>query len=391
MQILKGQELVNNLREMCDNVKERLWIVVPFIGAWNSVERIIGSKWISDVNINVKLLTDINNGYYIKRDTIQNFQHRAEIKTLNGLHAKIYIVDNKILVTSANLTGTAFSRRYEIGILMDMNNTFESIFEGWWSKIAEKVDSSWLPSIRGNAGREEPGHRDTQNFPVVASLPESLTRLYLFRNYPNKLKQYNHFKEIYRANVKRIFPKVPIYHEIDSFFNYLYKHHSDTPSRKYKKHKPRNLTDKMRIEELKKYIPQYKKWLPKSDWESARFRGNRISIVQKYLSIRNIEKLNWGDIKKVVDCIHAMGSYKIIMYKFLNPKNNDLKTIRNTWLNLIHNHSKSIEERMEDTNRQLYSFGPSSIQELISYYYPEQYPMSNENSNSGMRFFGYDV
>ncbi len=59
--MLIGNELVNQLRNLCDKIENRLWIISPFIGSWKGVEKIIGTKWMTDTKIDVRLLTDIAN------------------------------------------------------------------------------------------------------------------------------------------------------------------------------------------------------------------------------------------------------------------------------------------------------------------------------------------
>ena len=76
---------------------------------------------------------------------------------------------------------------------------------------------------------------------------------------------------------------------------------------------------------------------------------------------------------------------------FLNPENNTLDTIREAWKSLLHDSELPIEERMEACNQKLFRFGKSAIQELISFYEPDEYPVMNRNANSGMRFFGYEI
>jgi len=46
---------------------------------------------------------------------------------------------------------------------------------------------------------------------------------------------------------------------------------------------------------------------------------------------------------------------------------------------------------MVTCDRNLRFFGKSSIRELIGWFYPEEYPIVNTNSNSGMKFFGYNL
>ncbi|MEO0094104.1 MAG: phospholipase D-like domain-containing protein [candidate division WOR-3 bacterium] len=384
--IITGQQLVNTIRELCDKVKNRLWIAVPFIGNWDNVERIIGTKWITDTDVDVRLITDTSNEQYIKSDTIKKFQNRAEIKTLSGLHAKIYIIDNNAIITSANLSGFAFSKRYEIGILLDSEKCAK-VFLGWW-QISKKVASSWIPRHKYKVKREEPFHSKERG--NLFELPEPPTKIKVFKDYPNYLKAYNHFKQVYEKHVKRVWENVPIYHEIDSFLNYLYHEHPNCPSKKFKRKKYRVLPDEKRIIELKKYILQYKKWLPTSVFESAESRLNRIKTVQKLLSPRRISKLKRIDIKSIVSCIHAM-NLAMAKKKFLNPRNNALSTIKTAWHELLHDDSKPIDLRMEECKHKLFGFGKSSIQDLISCYRPEKYPVINSNSNCGLKFFGYDI
>ena len=51
--ILSEQNLVIELRKAFDNANKRIWIAVPFIGSWNSVERITGINWFAKKNIDI--------------------------------------------------------------------------------------------------------------------------------------------------------------------------------------------------------------------------------------------------------------------------------------------------------------------------------------------------
>ena len=55
------------------------------------------------------------------------------------MHAKIYILDNTFFISSANLTNTAFAKRYEVGIKILGNNAkgIEKLFNSWWSKAVD--------------------------------------------------------------------------------------------------------------------------------------------------------------------------------------------------------------------------------------------------------------
>lgn len=389
--ILYGQSLVNKVRKLADNTKKRIWIVSPFIGAWNAIEKILGRKWITNTDIEVRLLTDIRNEFLIDIDSIKEFKHRTEIRTLSGLHAKIYIFDNSAVVSSANLTGTAFSKRYEIGILYDtLLPELENLFDSWWNK-AQKVDSLWFPKHK----KQSKGKNDdvnSENLKNLWKLPPLPLHISLFKDYGKLLNAYNHFNKVYFSITTPILPNLPKYQEIDAFFNYLFHEHPLAPSKKYEKSKYhyRRLNDNDRKKEFRKYVGVFKKWVL-ADPKRENYRLSRINTIQSLLSLKNVDKLKLNEIEKIITSLHCMNSLILNQKRFLNPSNNKLTTIIPNWRNLIHDNSRPIEERMEECNKNLNFFGKSSIKELVGWYYPNKYPIINTNSNSGMKFFGYDV
>lgn len=386
--MLYGKELVNTLNSLCNNVTNRFWIIVPFIGNWHSVQRIIGTKWLSNMKVDVRLLTDIKNETLIKRDTFSQFQHRAKIRTLPGLHAKIYIIDDKVLFSSANLTGTAFSKRYEFGLLHDFNPEFEKDISFWWNS-AEDVDSSWFPQQKSTKTKEEEFFSKGLN--KLWDLPQLPVKISIFKNYLNESKYFNHFKNIYLANVQRVWKTVPIYQEIDNFFDYLFHEHKDTPSKRFQdKRTYRKLTDSKRISELKKYMINYSAWINSTQLDFENQRSSKINIIQQLLSKKNIDKISKKDIEIVIKQIYSMNSIDLNRVAFLNPRNNSVQKIIKSWKHLLHETNLPIEVRMEKSSNELYRWGKSSISELLSYYYPEDFPIINSNTKSGMKFFGYE-
>ncbi|MCK4357907.1 MAG: hypothetical protein KAW92_04065 [Candidatus Cloacimonetes bacterium] len=385
--MIYGNELVMTLNNLCNKVKKRFWIIVPFIGNWSSVKKIIGTKWISNMNVDVKLLTDIKNEALIKKDTFSQFQYRAEIKTLPGLHAKIYIIDDKVLFSSANLTGTAFSKRYEFGILQDYTPELESFFFCWW-KTAKGIDFSWLPQKRSSKGKEE--NFFSSGLSKLWDLPVLQYKVTIFKSYLDELKYFNHFKNVYLHNVKRVWQFVPIYQEIDSFFNYLFHEHKDTPSKSfYNIRDYRKLTDAKRISELKKYMIKYSAWINNNQHDNEKQRLSKIKIIQQHLSRNNIDKISDKEIETIIKQIYSMNSLPLNRVAFLNPANNSVPKVIKSWKHLLHETNLPIEVRMEMCCNELYRWGKSSISELLSYYYPSDFPIINSNTRSGMKFFGY--
>ena len=386
--ILYGNELVKKIRTEFDNAKSRIWIAVPFIGEWNAVKRIMGTKWITNNQLDIKIITDIRNEDFINSETIKQFLHRANVKTLAGLHAKIYIIDNSVFITSANLTGTAFSRRYEICEYSTISSSHKiiSVFNEWW-KISKNVNSSWTPTKKNKTKENDAGN--TVGLKKLWKLPESAIKIKNFKDYQDSIVLYNHFKSEYMKIGSRILPNLPIYHELDAFLNFLFNEQKNRPSHKYLEKPYRKLSDTKRLSEIKKYKEEFKNWLRKNKtFENYRLRN--IKKVQEKLSVSNLQKMSRKDLEDVINCLHTMNSHALNRYKFLNTKNNNLSDIKKAFDILIHG-EMAIEERMELCNEKLKSFGKSSIRELVSWYYPNEYPIMNRNSNCGLKFFGYDI
>ncbi len=389
MKIISEQNLIDDISKAFRKVKKRIWIAVPFIGNNEQVAKIMGTSWRFNTELDVKILTDIRNSAYICKETYELFKLKAEIKSLAGLHAKIYILDNTVFITSANLTGAAFTKRYEIGVQLYDNEETIDTFNKWW-KIAKPINASWSPQSSGrNGGGVESEESDVDNLTNKWKLPNLKTQNRDFKEYLLTLSYYNEFAEIYKNYGGHINKRLPLFQEIDSFFNFLYHDHDKTPSNKYLKEKARNLNESQRIQQFKKYYNDYKKWLNDyPDYDLYRLRN--IDFAKKNLHKKKIDSIKVEDIRKIADSLHCMTSMPINRARLLNPLNNSIDVIRKNWSNLLHG-DNDVLERMQICNENLRFFGKSSIRELLSLYEPEKYPVINSNPLSGLRFFGYDI
>ena len=134
MEILSEQQQIYILRDKCDNACKRIWIASPYIGSLKDIQRIIGGKWLLP-SIDCRILTDIDSGF-VRQDTFDEFlNNKVEVRSLDSLHSKIYIVDDWCLVTSANLTGTAFLCRYEMGVALNNEKEVENTYLRWWNMV----------------------------------------------------------------------------------------------------------------------------------------------------------------------------------------------------------------------------------------------------------------
>lgn len=381
--IISGQALVETIRTKCDSVSSRLWIASPYIGDFRQVHRILGDRWM-DKDIDVRVITDNESGF-IKENTYKKFiENGAEVKHVLGLHAKIYIVDNWCLVTSANLTGTAFSSREEIGCALEDADDVMKIFEQWWS------NASYIEKINKKVIQNLVNLHDACKFPKKYKLPKLSALKY--DKYHYSCSQYRAFAELYESvtgrNKEMIEDGYTLLQEVDFFFNYLYHNCEGQPS--FKCDKPISRTTGERLECISEYFNGMCQYYSGLSLEEKEDRVRRSKIVQTMLSESHIQQVTWEDIEDVVNCLHCMRSLALNKVKFLNKRNNTKAHIIDAWRGLLHGIEPSTE-LIEKTRKKLYSFSYSSISELIGWYYPEKYPIMNYNSDCGMRLFGYKV
>lgn len=397
MEFVTGQQLIDKLSALCRNVKKRLWIAVPFIGNWVAVRKILGRTWVDDGNVIVRLITDISEIGNLNCETIKCFRDRGEIKTLKGLHAKVYIIDDSAVLTSANLTGTAFSKRYEAGIILS-NHEIESLirlYTDWWENVAENIPPDWLPAVFQRTAKEKEetcggNLKELWKLPSDPGDPISEVPI-MFRDYEYFLREYHNFAETY-SKIQRLWPRTPLFFETDAFLNYLFHHMKGKPTQKYRKGKPREVNESQRKYEINKYALLFKKWIEEGseDVETTEWRQEGAKIITEFLNKQKIGKINEEAIKQVVNRLNCMNSFPLAKFKFLNPQNNSVETIRNAWENLLYG-TTTLQSRMSQCKKTLKYFGRSSIHELLGYFEPAKYPLRNTNSSAGLRFFGYHV
>jgi len=390
MEVITGAQLIGKLNSLSNNVHARLWIAVPFIGSLSTIRKILGRTWFDNDNINVRLITDISCLNRRNYETVKRFYDVGKVKDILGLHAKVYIIDNCAIVTSANLTATAFSKRREIGIFLSEHEAESVIrlFSQWWENLA---NSPSLNEIKRNCSRRntnrEPDEPQGLGLATIWGLPTDPGEpRKQFSDYAAFLGEYRNFAETYER-IQRVWPQAPLYFETDSFLNYLF-HEESSPSHPYIKRNPRPLTREERINEIKHYAKQFKRWI---DGEGDdRWRESHSRTIRELLSEEHISRINEEDAKKVVEKLNCMAVLALNKVMFLNPRNNKIETIRTAWKTLLHGRN-ALSERMSECDNALFRFGKSSIQELLGFYYPNKYPLRNTNSNAGLRFFGYDV
>ena len=380
MELLTEQQQIDVLRNHCENAQKRIWIASPYIGSLKDIQKIIGGKWLLP-SVDCRILTDIYSGF-IRKDTFDEFvNNQTEVRSLDSIHAKIYIIDDWCLITSANLTRTAFLCRYEMGIATNEIKEVVKTYERWW-KMGSPV--SGLPKKPSKALLDyQDGHVFKKKFKVQPYRGVKQDK------YEALCEKYMSFARLYeritRRNPQMVADGYTLLQEVDYFLNYLYHDHPKTPS--YGQIKARILSDKQRDNAIRVY---FKDMCRHYADDPQHWRLERTETIQKRLNPKAIQKLGWKEAKDVAFCIHCLSSYSINRTKFLNPENNDISVIKDCWYQLLHTGKIDNSKIMYVTDR-LSNFGLSSIYELIGWYYPDIYPVMNGNSHCGMRFFGYTV
>lgn len=248
--------LAKTFRSRCDSVKHRIWICTPFIGGIKDVLRIIGGSW-KRSDIDFRVITDIETGF-IRQDTFNEFieNHPNSIRSLKSLHAKVYIVDDWCLVSSANLTGTAFSKRYEVGT-DDVNiSSVEAFFNSLWENKKTKLVTSWSKVKKQSQIEFEDGG---VGYDKLTNLPTYSAGMEKMDKYLAQCSKYNAFARTYEKITGRCQDMVDdgftLLQEVDYLFNYL--EHVACISKKLTK--VQRHTESSRISLIKNILKKYQR------------------------------------------------------------------------------------------------------------------------------------
>jgi PLD-like domain len=162
--------------------------------------------------LDLRVITDISDPRNANRGTLLHFIDRGTVKSIPGVHAKVYIFDSCVLLTSANLTKTAFTKRREIGTLLNERESAEAIqiFETWW-RLAEDLNEAALSELEKSAKTEVFPEPDGAGLPSLWSLPSRpATEQFAgsgeterTSNYRQFLKNYREISSIYES-VQRV-------------------------------------------------------------------------------------------------------------------------------------------------------------------------------------------
>lgn len=377
--------LATTLRSHCGSAKHRVWICTPFIGGIKDVLRIIGGSW-KRSDIDFRVITDIETGF-MRQDTFDDFieNHPNSIRTLKSLHAKIYIVDDWCLVSSANLTGTAFSKRYEIGT-DDVNiSEMETFFNSLWENKKTKLVTSWSKGKKQSQIEFEDGG---VGYDKLTNLPTYSAGMGKMDKYLAQCSKYKAFARTYEKITGRCRDMVDdgftLLQEVDYLFNYL--EHVACVSKKLTK--VQRHTESSRVSLIKKYFKEISMHYKQNrDYELRRI--NSTKLVKELTSPSRIKTINVKEVRAVLDTFNCFGLGRDMHGHASNfIKENSLSDIRYHWDALL-NHGDITAEKVNECCK-LRHCRDSSVSELIAWRFPGKYPIMNTCSKKGLWFFGID-
>lgn len=218
MKTLFRDTLSKEIIKKSNEVKNRIWISSPYIGGEKSVLGILGYKFRSIEDIDLRLLvdiSDINNCIYQTLNSLIGFGF--QIKTLLGLHAKIYIFDDECVITSANLTGRAFTMKNEIGIALDKTESKSAIqiFEYYYKhgKVIDKFSDSEISKQKMKRGNKNDGNEPGEDTKRFFTIPEpELPKYTLSRSHvANYLQNFRLDNTIWKISLGRRWVEENIY------------------------------------------------------------------------------------------------------------------------------------------------------------------------------------
>jgi hypothetical protein len=354
---------------------------------------VIGRTWWDEAKIDIRLLVEPDE-LQVNRDTALRFSEKGKIKKLRGIHAKMYIVDDRVLLTSANLTFAGFAKRHEAGVVLSGKaaRSAISLFESWWRLAIDFSNESVLNLPRRQL--QIAGEDDRPGLPEPMALPpdpgdfggETFART--FGDYPEFLRCYDQMVKVYTSTL-RVWPEMPLYLETDAFLDYLF-HHGLRPSRRFRGVPARPLTSKQQTSEILRHARKFQSWARGRN-DDRKWRLSNTRAIRRLLSPGKIAHLSRSDIQDVASRLNCMGDGRVLS-RFLQHPKNTTANVRQAWSTLLHGHKKAQPTaEMDSCALRLWGFKRSSVQELLGWYWPTRFPLRNGNVNAGLRFLGYNV
>jgi len=142
---LSEEELYPTILKNSVNAKNIFWVCSPYLGL--DSHEVFSQKIMETPPKDIRFVFRLNM-LSVRRGEVNPYEieyfmehfRRSSIKTNDAFHSKIYIFDDAALVTSANLSKSAFQTNIEVGVLLQQEQVqkVKSFFESLW-KISKPI------------------------------------------------------------------------------------------------------------------------------------------------------------------------------------------------------------------------------------------------------------
>jgi hypothetical protein len=151
------------LRRLLDGTQTRILIISPFVTsvAVSTLRPLAESKRVSCRLITRLNLNDFRSGVSDLAALRQLVEMGVEVRTLKGLHAKVYVFDDReAVVTSANFTGGGLSNEHEWGGLLSKSDCVEPFEESTalWGRLKRTLVVGDIDAISANLEEDRRSH-----------------------------------------------------------------------------------------------------------------------------------------------------------------------------------------------------------------------------------------
>jgi hypothetical protein len=123
VRFLSCSELYDAIQKMSLELKDTLWVCSPYLGS--DAHQVFSQEILKNPPADIRFVFRVND-VAVKRGEVNPYEvqyfmehFKNSVKSNDNFHSKIYIFDKCALVTSANLTKTAFENNVESGVLLE--------------------------------------------------------------------------------------------------------------------------------------------------------------------------------------------------------------------------------------------------------------------------------
>jgi len=194
------------MQQIIENISEELFksieksksikIICPFIK--EEIAKKIVSKKGKDIMIITRYkLSDCYDGVSDLLSLRHFLRMDCQVKGVKDLHAKLYIFDNRVIISSANLTENGIYKNHEISIMCDDDKIIQDCikyFDNLWKDAGEELKQAklikWINELNSYSEKNPPSKSSKNNLPDYGSKIKS-------KKHMEKMKSNNNFTYYY--------------------------------------------------------------------------------------------------------------------------------------------------------------------------------------------------